>query len=375
MNGRSRLRAGRRHIRSNSRSVGEPQILTTASFEELAGEWDDLALRTSAPPFARPGWISAWWSAFGRGEPRVFALRRNRELTAVLPLSRFRGRLEACSNVHTPVLRRLDSEGKLAAAARRLGSEGQLRLARLEAMASPYVDPTITWEQFEQSLSNSRRKELSRRRRRLADKGEIEIEASDGSVELEAELSEFLRLEGSGWKEQKGTAVHLRPETQRFYEDAADWAAGMGLLRLTFLRVGDRRVAAQYMIDDGAQRHLLKIGYDPAYSRFGPGVILELDDVRAALADGRTFELGTGMNAIKEEFMNAQRTIEHLALFPRSRRGALARRSVTARQAFYRRARGSALVRRARDILRRFERRGRASVRTTSSAGLQGPAT
>ncbi len=37
--------------------------------------------------------------------------------------------------------------------------------------------------------------------------------------------------------------------------------------------------------------------------------------------------MGTGMSKIKRELMNGQRTIEHVALFPRSPRGAVARRS------------------------------------------------
>ena len=34
----------------------------------LAEEWDSLADRVGAPPWARPGWVEAWWNAFGSGE-------------------------------------------------------------------------------------------------------------------------------------------------------------------------------------------------------------------------------------------------------------------------------------------------------------------
>jgi CelD/BcsL family acetyltransferase involved in cellulose biosynthesis len=380
-----RGRSRRRGDRSDSRPAAQPRILVATSFDGLADEWDELAVRTDAPPFARPGWIRSWWSAFGRGELRIFALRRGRELTAVLPLSSWRRGLHSCSNVHTPLfdgvasasddlaallaaalaedpkgvfLRRLESESMLAVAANRLDEEGQLSLECLEALPSPYVKRTVTWEQYEQSLGKSRRKEVQRRRRRLADNGKLAVETYDGTTDLEAQLGEFVRLEGSGWKAKKGTAIDVLPEIQSFYRDVATWAASRGLLRLTFLRVGDARVAAEYMIDDGAHRHLLKIGYDPEYSRFGPGVILGLDNIRQALADGRSVELGTGMNAIKRELMNAQRTIEHVALFPRSRRGAFARRTAKARHVVYQGARGIWLLRRARDLARAIRARG-----------------
>jgi hypothetical protein len=35
----------------------------------IAAEWDALAERTAAPPFARPGWFAAWGRAFGADEP------------------------------------------------------------------------------------------------------------------------------------------------------------------------------------------------------------------------------------------------------------------------------------------------------------------
>lgn len=357
----------------------EAQVLTVASFEELADEWDDLALRTGAPPFARPGWIRAWWSAFGDGKPCILAARRDGQLSSVLPFARFRGGLRSCSNVHSPVfdgvsfgpedlrmllvaalresrrgliLRHLDTEGQLSAAARLLGGEDRSRLVVLETVASPCVDPTMSWEAFEKGLTKSRRADVRRRRRRLAEEGEITVEIADGTTDLEAHVSEFVRLEGSGWKEEKGTAIHLLPEIQRFYEDVAAWAAKSGLLRLSFMRVSGRPVAVEYTIDDGARRFLLKIGYDPVYSRYAPGVLLELDEIRDALEDGRAFELGPGMNKVKGELMNAQRTMEHVAVFPRSARGAVARRTLETRQAVYQRARGSTLLRRARDTVR-----------------------
>src|SRR5690606_5974620 len=44
----------------------------------LLAEWDDLVDRSPDPsPWQRPGWVLAWWRAFGRGSLRVWALRRN----------------------------------------------------------------------------------------------------------------------------------------------------------------------------------------------------------------------------------------------------------------------------------------------------------
>jgi hypothetical protein len=46
------------------------------SVEPLRREWDVLADRTDVEPWLRPGWIAAWWCAFGRGSLFVLVLRR-----------------------------------------------------------------------------------------------------------------------------------------------------------------------------------------------------------------------------------------------------------------------------------------------------------
>jgi len=49
--------------RPQLRSSPRPEV--AGSISPLAAEWDDLADRTSAPPFLRPGWFAAWEEAFG----------------------------------------------------------------------------------------------------------------------------------------------------------------------------------------------------------------------------------------------------------------------------------------------------------------------
>ncbi len=345
----------------------------------LAGEWDALALRTDAPPFARPGWVRVWWVTFGRGELRIVTLRRNDELVAVLPLAYRHGLWHSCSNVHSPVfdgvsaepedlqvllgavldqrgrgliLTELDSNGLVAAAARAVdGDKG--RLVVLNRTSSPYVDQSQDWEEFEKSMSRSRRRNVRKRRRSLDELGEVTIEAVDGTGDVKAQFEEFVRLEGTGWKVDMGTAVRSQPATRTFYEEVVSWAAETNLLRLSFVRVEGRGIATSLMIDDGRHRYQLKVGFDDEYAQYYPGVLQNVEEIRHALEDGRTFEWGGEMNAVKGWLHNAQHTIEQLALFPPTPKGALARWAVTIRWAAYRRARESKLLVRARDALRK----------------------
>jgi CelD/BcsL family acetyltransferase involved in cellulose biosynthesis len=42
-----------------------------AEIERHSERWDALADRAGAAPFLRPGWIAAWWRAFGRGRLEI----------------------------------------------------------------------------------------------------------------------------------------------------------------------------------------------------------------------------------------------------------------------------------------------------------------
>src|SRR5947208_11427260 len=72
-----------------------------APIAAVADEWDDLAARLGAPPFLRPGWFAAWWSAFGRGNLDVLQVRANGRLAGVLPIVRRLGSIHSPSNWHT----------------------------------------------------------------------------------------------------------------------------------------------------------------------------------------------------------------------------------------------------------------------------------
>src|SRR5690242_18622480 len=68
----------------------------------LAVEWEALADRCGASPFARPDWIGAWSRAFAPGALEVRVVRRGGRLAGVLPLVRRGHGMAAPTNAHTP---------------------------------------------------------------------------------------------------------------------------------------------------------------------------------------------------------------------------------------------------------------------------------
>jgi CelD/BcsL family acetyltransferase involved in cellulose biosynthesis len=73
------------------------------SIEPLVDEWERLAQRTRATPFLWPGWVSAWWGAFGAGRLQVLTAYEDGRLTGVLPLRRSRGALSSTTDSTTPL--------------------------------------------------------------------------------------------------------------------------------------------------------------------------------------------------------------------------------------------------------------------------------
>jgi CelD/BcsL family acetyltransferase involved in cellulose biosynthesis len=302
---RDHLAPAKRTPRPRARSANIPRITLAIEIQPEVGaigdEWDQLADRTAASPFVYPGWIGAWWGAFGDGQLEVLAIRRDGRLTAVMPVARRGGILASTTNWHSPVYGPVsEDEGALAVlveallerAPRRLdlsfleSSDPLLAEWRLATEASgvktaerviersPYVEIDRPWEEFESRLPSRRRSKLRRIRRRLEEQGSVSIETRDGSERLEHLLDEGFQIEASGWKQERGTAIMSRPETLAFYREVARWASERGWLRLWFLRLDDRPIAFAYCLEQGEALYELKVGFDVDYGRFGPGVVL-----------------------------------------------------------------------------------------------------
>jgi CelD/BcsL family acetyltransferase involved in cellulose biosynthesis len=288
-------------------------IESSDSVEALAETWDDLADRCGADPFTRPGWIGAWWDAFGDGRLELLTLRRDGRLAALVPIQHVRGELHSPTNWHTPSFDLLAEDEDAAAELARAVFARKRRAVRLafllpgstglecsrEAAAgyrllerpleqAPYVDTSGSWDAYVEALGAKVVAELRRRRRRLEETGELTFEVADGTERLDALLDEGFAVEAAGWKGQDGTgtAIGVGDRTKRFYPAIARWAADRGWLRLAFVRLDGRALGFDFAIETGGVHSLLKTGYDESYRKLGPGKLLRFEMLRRAFEDG-----------------------------------------------------------------------------------------
>jgi CelD/BcsL family acetyltransferase involved in cellulose biosynthesis len=271
------------------------------SIAPVAGEWDALVDRVGAPPFVRPGWFAAWWRAFGSGPRVLVTARADGRLVGVVPLQRRGSGVTSPTNAHSPgfsvVAENAEAAGELADSVLELpGRRLQLdhmdagdpaaehihrralalgrRVVRWKMRRSPYLAFTDPEEDVDRRLPRTVAANLRRRERRLGEQGRLEVHIADGRQGLDSLLDEGIRLEGSGWKVARGTAIESSPATRSFYTAVSAWAAHQGMLRLVFLRLDGRALAFQLGLEDRGVYYFVKGGYDPAMRNYGPGKLL-----------------------------------------------------------------------------------------------------
>jgi CelD/BcsL family acetyltransferase involved in cellulose biosynthesis len=143
------------------------------------------------------------------------------------------------------------------------------------------------WEQFEARLSSQRRAGLRRAERRCGDLGAVAPRLlAPQPWEVDALLKCFIEVEAAGWKGRSRTALAHHPRLRSFFERYAHAAAARGRLRVGFLEIDGRRIAAQLGVEFARRYWTLKVGYDERWARCSPGLLLMHAVIRDGFARG-----------------------------------------------------------------------------------------
>ena len=134
---------------------------------------------------------------------------------------------------------------------------------------------------FDGTFARKRRKEFRRLKSRLAEQGELVFEVSrpEGSA-LDAWITDFCKLENSGWKGRAGTAIAKSGALTAFLKDSLSQLSRAGKLVCWSLALDGKPVAMMFGVCEGATCWIVKIARDEAFDRFSPGQLLILDVTR-----------------------------------------------------------------------------------------------
>jgi CelD/BcsL family acetyltransferase involved in cellulose biosynthesis len=299
---------------------------------ELREAWDDAVAASAGPSiFATFDFLEACWTHFARpyrNELAVLALWEGRRLAGFAPLrlSTRRvcgvprrklsmlsdwesdragfafpaGREKDCTvamlrflGEHRPrwdvlALRELTPDGGVAHA---LGEwcpgQEDLTLVGEDASPSPFVPlHGLTWDDYLQRLGARTRKNVKRYIHHLEDRGGYALETFDTTEDMGRALDRYLDIEARSWKGPARQGIGKDARNEGFYRDLLPRLARRGRSAISFLRLGDRHIAALIEHTMNGVVYAPQTTFDDETAALSPGAALQ------ALCLKRRMELG-----------------------------------------------------------------------------------
>jgi CelD/BcsL family acetyltransferase involved in cellulose biosynthesis len=294
----------------------------TAELEALRGAWTDLWARVpDATPFQHPAWLIPWWRHVGEGELLTFVLEEGGELVALFPFYLWRRRLFPLGIGTTDYLDALVAPGCAARAMAALMAALSAHRAAFDVAEWPQLRPASPlllgaapagWDDarggaepcpvlalpastaaLRERVHLKTLRDLRGARKRAAELGAACELAED------ATLDEFgtalLALHAARWQAREEEGVMAAEGVRRMHREAMPALQASGLLRLFGLRAGSDPaaplIAVIHALADPPGRaerrlYLYLQGFDPAFERLSPGLLLLGHVVEHAIAEG-----------------------------------------------------------------------------------------
>jgi CelD/BcsL family acetyltransferase involved in cellulose biosynthesis len=295
---------------TDQRSGGVLKVEYVDSFDCVpAAEWRRLAER-AGHVFATREWLVTWWRHYGRARPLIGLVRRGGDLVAIVPLYvwwkrglpvlRFVGHGPGdqlgpiCAKLSEPAAAAAVTDAFAALPLRRflllaeqVGADqgfGELTGARpLSRQACPVLRfESDSWDDFLQKRGRNFRQQVRRFARRLSDLGAVSYRPATDPALLQGDLDTLFHLHRQRW----GSAETPFLLAAAFHREFASHALDHGWLRLWFLEVDGRPVAASYGFRFAGSESFYQAGRDPAFLKQHVGFVLLAHAVRQALVDG-----------------------------------------------------------------------------------------
>jgi CelD/BcsL family acetyltransferase involved in cellulose biosynthesis len=271
-------------------------------------KWDCL--------FVFPPWLKTWWEIFGAGlAPWLVGVRQGDDLIGIAPLqvkereARFIGDPDVCDYLDFPVaagregeffwvlieqlrqhgIERLDLGPVRADSTVMRGLPGvaekrKCKISFQREDVSYEMPLPGTWEDYLAGLAGTERHEIRRKLRRLQEAARIEFRLVEDVQGVRQGMDTFLGLFGSSRPDK---SAFLTSQRACFFRSLAEAMAEAGLLRLSFLELDTKPVAAAMCFDDQSRVYLYNNGYDNSLRSLSVGLLSKVLSIREAIREGR----------------------------------------------------------------------------------------
>lgn len=165
-------------------------------------------------------------------------------------------------------------------------SRGALMLSKPSG-ASQYLELDGNYTHYIESLPSQRRYDLRRAYRRAEAAGRlrhsIEVPTAD---QLEPMLTTAFEVESRSWKARSGCAVLADAGLRKFFLMMSQAYAADGRVLIALLYLDHAPIAAQVCLLAHGRLWMLKIGYDEAFRKLSPGLILMNEIIKHSFSEG-----------------------------------------------------------------------------------------
>ncbi len=315
------------------------------SFQQIRTEWLNLLAQCPINTFfLMPQWQEIWWESFrDRRELAGFYLQQSEGVTAIASLARQGEEISFIGNTETfdynDFMVRPGAEADFFAAL--LSWLGQREWKALELPSLIEDSPTlqylpdlarrqgytvevssedvtpglqlpVTWDEYLSGLSRKNRHELRRKLRRLEGVPGWRWYCLQEPEAVAERLDDFLALMRQSDPEK---AAYMTPARETFFRRIAARTAEMDLLRLFFLEMDGKDVAAALCFDYNGTRFLYNSGYNPEYGYYSVGLLLNALCLREAIEQGKSyFDFLRGPEPYKYHLGGLNRTIYRMVV-------------------------------------------------------------
>jgi hypothetical protein len=157
-------------------------------------------------------------------------------------------------------------------------SEFEMCWIETESQRRPILLPERTGDaNMKTVLSNKRRKILRQNLRRLNELGKVEWRVVKGQEIEPASIDTFLGLEHMGWRKERKCSILSHPNQEAFFREMTNEFAQAGRLFFTELSMNGKVIASTCNLISGGAGFAFKIGWDEAFSKFGIGILNEVE--------------------------------------------------------------------------------------------------
>jgi CelD/BcsL family acetyltransferase involved in cellulose biosynthesis len=166
---------------------------------------------------------------------------------------------------------------------------GRRRLHLFERIEAPVLDLSAGWEAvYREKTSGETRRLHRRRRRQLASLGRIEVSVARTPAELEPALEHAFRLHSLRWEGRSDGSGFVTPTGLRFHRATMRALGELDVARIVSLDLDGRPIAFHYYFALAGRAYLHRVAFDPAFSRYSPGLVNILDSLEVIEGEGLT---------------------------------------------------------------------------------------